>query len=215
MPPAYEPEVVCDDISTVPATDAEGAFGPVDMAVSGSIVYGFIIGPGGNVPIVHDCVPSNCVIGVRQADGFEDIRTTAPITFDERVSGGAVDPDAVCTGVVPVPDGYTVRNGTTGPDTLHGTVGKDLIYGRGGNDTIYGYAEDDILCGGPGADRLFGGPGADGLAGGYGNDRNYGQGGNDGINGGAGTDIVNGGDGRDRAYDTTNDTYVAIEEHVV
>jgi Ca2+-binding RTX toxin-like protein len=111
-----------------------------------------------------------------------------------------------CVEGAPVPAGYHLINGTSGPDRLVGTNGRDLIRGGVGNDVLIGRGGDDILCGSQGFDQLRGGAGNDVLSGGdhddvlRGNgqaDRMFGGRGNDNLKGGQGEDISFGGPGKD------------------
>ena len=124
-------------------------------------------------------------------DGPGAVRT-GPLTLDEA--------RAACLADAPVPDGYTLREGTARNDTLVGTAGQDLIRGFGGQDTIRGLGGDDILCGGDGQDSIQGGDGADFVIGEAGNDTLQGDAGDDVLDGGAGSDTLYGNAGADTLF---------------
>jgi serralysin len=75
----------------------------------------------------------------------------------------------------------TVRDNTSGGETISGGAGNDILDGLGGADTLNGNAGADVLRGGAGNDTLNGGDGADLLDGGDGGDS---------LVGGSGTDTV-------------------------
>jgi serralysin len=103
-------------------------------------------------------------------------------------------------------NGFHVKVGTDGGDTVQGRDANDIYLGLGGNDFLYGAAGDDHLAGDAGADTLDGGDGQDDLRGGLGDDQIFGgaeadmlmgEDGNDYLNAGAGHDMVHGGMGDD------------------
>jgi serralysin len=75
----------------------------------------------------------------------------------------------------------TVRNNSSGADSISGGSGNDILDGLAGADTLNGNAGDDTLRGGNDADTLNGGAGNDLLDGGNGGDA---------LDGGSGTDTV-------------------------
>jgi Ca2+-binding RTX toxin-like protein len=114
-------------------------------------------------------------------------------------------------------DGFTVVEGTDGPDTLTKGAGSQQMFGFAGNDTLSAGDGDDCVLGGDGNNVLNGGdgndlirgalgvraesprlkPGNDRISGGAGNDQIWGWEGNDVIDGGAGDDQIEGWSGSD------------------
>jgi photosystem II stability/assembly factor-like uncharacterized protein len=111
-------------------------------------------------------------------------------TATQRVTAVLGDDRSCC------PTGTTIREGTSGRDTLRGTAGSDCLLGKGGDDIIEGLAGNDFISGGEGSDQVTGGFGNDLVNGGGGNDVIDGQDGDDVIDGQAGIDTCAGGPGR-------------------
>ena len=82
------------------------------------------------------------------------------------VTHAQVAPPHACT--LPAPQGYTVKNGTAGNDTVYLTR-NTMFFGNGGNDRVLGTTGNHILCFGNGSDRVTLGRGNVEIDGGGGN----------------------------------------------
>jgi Ca2+-binding RTX toxin-like protein len=123
---------------------------------------------------------------------------------------GGVQAFPLCRPDLPIefamPPGWTLIEGTQGPDTINaskannvicGYGGDDRIWGRGGDDIIIGDLGDDELYGNNGIDILWGGPGKDVLYGGFHTDGVFGNCDEDEVRPQAGHDFGHGGNDDD------------------
>jgi Ca2+-binding RTX toxin-like protein len=104
-----------------------------------------------------------------------------------------------------LPPGWTLIEGTDGPDTINASKGNNIICGYGGNDRIWGRGGDDIVIGDLGDDELYGNNGIDILWGGPGKDVLYGGFHTDGVFGNCDEDEVRPQAGHDFGYGGNED----------
>ena len=149
-----------------------------------------------------------------------------PVALLEGVS--ALDEDDVLIrmlgDVVPLPEGWTPAEDTSGDsivggaqdDTLTGGPGNDTLIGGPGNDVLEGLSGDDLLNGGTGQDMndvrgsvqgLFADHNQDAITGSFNDDLLPGSAGTDQTWGDEGNDALQGNQGDDELHgDTGNDT---------
>jgi len=132
------------------------------------------------------------------------------LTFDQAYGApGGVQAFPLCRPDIDVefeiPAGWTLIEGTNGPDTINASKGNNIICGYGGDDKIWGRGGDDVIIGDLGEDELYGNNGMDILWGGPDEDVLYGGFHTDGVFGNCDEDEVRPQAGHDFGYGGNDD----------